>query len=685
MRLSKAALWPALVLAASAVGSTAAPAAAATTTYKVTSGYARVVNLGPKADTSCDISYDLYVPSDAGATHRVPAILTTNGFGGSKADQAAQAALWASHDYVVLSYSGLGFGGSSCLVYTDDPDWDGRAASQLVDFLGRQPGVLKDARGPIVGTWGGSYGGGFQFALASVDSRVRAMVPEITWNDLAYSLLPNNDSPSFSYLKSPLGVEKLGWASLFYGLGNAEPALNPGHSGWTNTNGSGTPYNGTPPNPACPGYELIICKGETISVAQGYPTQAVTDRLRHASAQFELFNKYPAGSPHFPPTLLAQGQNDTLFNVADAVANYRGFKAKGAPVKLVLKEGGHSGPAAPGEYNNADPGRGYLTQLELNWFDHYLKHTGVSTGPEVEYFRDWVQYDAAGSARAAYGSAPAWPVGTVQDLYLSGTGSLVATRQEVRPGTATFTNTLPPGPASYSETSEVQGTSPFSQLAPSDPNGTYAAYSTAPLAGPVDSVGIPTIDVRLTDANPVSGVNPALNVVLFGKIYDVAPDGSVTLVHRIVSPLRVGDIARPVHINLPGVVHRYAAGHKIELVIATTDSAYAGSRAVHVLSITSDPAHPTALHLPVLRAASTRAAQPSGSGPQVATGSAGGGGTTALVGVPLTAASGDEVIPASPVSAHSAVAFPPGGIPAMAALTMLLLLAGLAQRRHRRG
>jgi len=29
-------------------------------------------------------------------------------------------------------------------------------------------------------------------------------------------------------------------------------------------------------------------------------------------------------------------------------------------------------------------------------------------------------------------------------------------------------------------------------------------------------------DFTLTDANPASGVNPALDVVLFGKIYDVA-------------------------------------------------------------------------------------------------------------------------------------------------------------------
>jgi hypothetical protein len=45
----------------------------------------------------------------------------------------------ASEGYVVLSYSGLGFGGSGCPIELDDPDWDGKAASQLIIFLGAVP------------------------------------------------------------------------------------------------------------------------------------------------------------------------------------------------------------------------------------------------------------------------------------------------------------------------------------------------------------------------------------------------------------------------------------------------------------------------------------------------------------------------------------------------------------------
>src|SRR5215208_4196092 len=74
---------------------------------------------------ACDILGDLYTPSAASPGNRVPAILTTNGFGGSKDDQAGIGRYFSSHGYVVLSYSGLGFGGSGCKITLDDPDIDG--------------------------------------------------------------------------------------------------------------------------------------------------------------------------------------------------------------------------------------------------------------------------------------------------------------------------------------------------------------------------------------------------------------------------------------------------------------------------------------------------------------------------------------------------------------------------------
>ena len=567
-------------------------AATATTGFTKTSGlHFTAANLGPSSDQSCDIVYDLYVPNDATATHQVPAVLTTNGFGGSKNDQASVAALLANNDYEVLSYSGLGFGGSSCSIELDSPEWDGRAASELVSLLAsprEHPEVAKNAPGdPVVGTWGGSYGGGFQFALAAVDPRVDAMIPQITWNDLSYSLAPNNDSASFNYAASPPGAPKFEWTDLFFADGAAQVGINHGTSG-------------NPPT-GCPGFDRQVCVSQAETTATGYPTADTTALLRHASAEYELFENPQA---HVPPMMLMQGQNDTLFNFADAVANYRGALRRGAPVKLVLKEGGHSGPAAPGEVNDSDPAKGYLDQLYLDWYAKYLKHQDVDTGPQVEFFRDWVSYDTNGSAQPAYGSSHTWPVGPVQQLYLSGGGpgsggSLVGDTGSVVAGSQTFVN--PPGgqPSSYSETSD-QG----QKLAPTDPPGEFASWSTAPLAADTDVVGIPQLAFTVS-APLASSADPTTELVLYGKLYDVDPAGNVTLVHGIVAPLRVADATRPVHLNLPGQVHRYAAGHRIELVLASTDQAYAGSRVAGPITVAADPAHPSVLSLPLAPAAQT--------------------------------------------------------------------------------
>ncbi len=50
------------------------------------------------------------------------------------------------------------------------------------------------------------------------------------------------------------------------------------------------------------------------------------------------------------PTLLVQGEKDTLFNLNEASATYAQLKAQGTPVKMVWQSWGHSGSTpAPGE------------------------------------------------------------------------------------------------------------------------------------------------------------------------------------------------------------------------------------------------------------------------------------------------------------------------------------------------
>src|SRR5438094_226558 len=104
--------------------------------YTVISPLTFTVQVGPTNATTCTVDADVYVPASAAPTNRVPAILATNGFGGSKADQAGLGKAFAARGYAFLSYTGLGFPNTGCKIYLDDPAFDGKAASQLISFLG---------------------------------------------------------------------------------------------------------------------------------------------------------------------------------------------------------------------------------------------------------------------------------------------------------------------------------------------------------------------------------------------------------------------------------------------------------------------------------------------------------------------------------------------------------------------
>ncbi|HET7529547.1 MAG TPA: CocE/NonD family hydrolase [Mycobacteriales bacterium] len=571
-------------------------------------------SVGGSGDQTCSIVGDLYKPADASPTHRVPAILTTNGFGGSKDDQADLGRFAAAHGYAVLSYSGLGFGGSGCKISLDDPSYDGRAGSRLVSFLGGQAGIAKDAGGrdytvdfvrhdatahdgvhhahdPRVGMIGGSYGGQIQFAVAGIDPRVDTIVPIITWNDLSYSLAPNNTAFAYgvTYRSSAPGTEKVDWVSAFFGLGIVDG------------------LEGAQVDPSrlvgCPNFLTEACVAKAELDAGGFATQDVIDFARHASVESYV--------QHIRiPTLLMQGEADTLFNLNESVATYDALRRQGTPVKLVWQSWGHSnGTAAKGEFSQgAGALQTYEGQRVFAWFDHYLRGAKVSTGPGFAFFRDWVPFSATGPDTVQYGTAASYPAGTTRTLYLSGSSALVPTRAAVKSGSASYTNVGGGVPTSYSETSAVQGSQvPDETTPPRDAPGTFAAWSSKPLRSPVDVAGLPVARVHIS-APTTSSAAPADMLQLFAKIYDIAPDGSVDLVHRLIAPVRVPDATKPVTITLPGIVHRFATGHRIELVLAATDAAYKNAYPVQPVTVSTSAKSPGSLTLPVLSGAATDAA-----------------------------------------------------------------------------
>jgi ABC-2 type transport system ATP-binding protein len=256
---------------------------------------------------------------------------------------------------------------------------------------------------------------------------------------------------------------------------------------------------------------------------------------------------------------------------------------------MIWQSWGHSGlTPAPGELNLTDPNPAtqYETARVASWFNQYLRDGQADIYPEFAYFRDWIGY--TGIATPAYGSARSYPVGTGTKFYLSGNGDLVTDPTGVRTGAQSFVT--PPAGFPTSST----GIDAFSPNLPPDENlpGTYASWTGRPLAGPLDVVGEPQLDVQVQAPTALasSALGPGGQLVLFAKLYDVAADGTETLVHNLIAPVRVSDPAKPLHITLPAVVHQFQAGHAIRIMLASGDLNYRAGLTTTPVTVTTGDA-----------------------------------------------------------------------------------------------
>jgi putative CocE/NonD family hydrolase len=606
------------VLAAGGMAALAPPASADILARHLT---ITVTDLGSEHRT-CTIDADLYIPAGVSSAAPGPALLVTNGFGGTKDDQKDLAQGFGEQGYVTLSYTGIGFvDGDNCPITLDDREHDGAAASQLIRFLGGDPAikavdygtqnpvtvnqvVREDATtgtryDPQVGMTGGSYGGQIQFATAAVEkaartNRLDAIVPLITWNDLSYSLAPDNSglpqgtARSGSVSSSGTGVFKYQWAALFttVGVGN-------GAADVTALTDPTRVQNYVTNN--CVNFEVAVCKALLEVGTQGYPSRATIAFLRSNSVASYMRDVRV-------PTLLGQGQADTLFNLQESVATYTALKRQGTPVSLTWQSWGHSDQTKqPGELDMRHPAQSLEGRMALAWFDYYVRNRGTAPPQNFRYYRDWV-FQATHDITKAYATAPSYPVGKERTYYLSGTstaaadGALVTGTGQVRPGTSGYSNLAPIGP-NYTETSGVDQAQTVT-----DPPGSAIRFSTPPLAKPMDVVGSARLTVRL-DAPTVAATQaagPAGQLVAFAKLYDVGPDGAIELPHRLISPVRVADVTKPVTIELPGIVHRFAAGHRLVVVLAGGDMAYRGSSAPQPVTLTTGPGLGQQLTVPVV-------------------------------------------------------------------------------------
>lgn len=563
------------------------------------------VTIGPDNNVHCDIVGNLYLPADASPTNTVPAILATNGFGGSDADLAGEGKAFASDGYAFLAYTGLGFGsadgippaytptnGSTCQITLDDPDWDGKAGSQLISYLGGAPGIayfdaahtqpapqldvithkalnhdgVAEPYDPVVGMIGGSYGGEIQFAVADQDPRLDTIVPQITWNDLNYSLDPNNTASVGGVETSTPGAAKLFWAAAFSLEGIAD-----GIAGSTSD-----PTRLLP----CPNFATWVCPALVQAATTGYVDPTSAADLRHASVVSYMQNIKI-------PTLLMQGENDTLFNLNEATATYNALKARHVPVWMIWQSWGHShSTPAAGEYDptNLTPGTSYETDRVMNWFAYWLKgDKTVDLGHKFVWFRNWVDYQ--GDAAPAYANSDADAIDSSQ-FYL-GTNT-ISSSAPVIAGSQTFVTPAVGLPTSTNPTDVIDQVSTTLEVPEADAPGTYAEWNGASLASDLDVVGSPVLTLQVSDpaASLSQLTGPSGQLVLFVRLQDVAPDGTATDIQSSIAPIRVPDVNVPFTITMPGIVHQFAVGHHVRLIIAGGSTNYRGNITPSTVTIT---------------------------------------------------------------------------------------------------
>jgi ABC-2 type transport system ATP-binding protein len=274
------------------------------------------------------------------------------------------------------------------------------------------------------------------------------------------------------------------------------------------------------------------------------------------------------------PTLITQGQNDSLFPLPQGDAMARAIAANGAPVSVDWSSGGHDG---------GDQETTRLQDRTLAWFDHYLKKdTSVGTGPAFRVTRTGGVSLTAGTVVEHGASATRYPglAGTSRrTVALTGRPQTVTNPAGGTPPAVSAV----PGIGALSQLSGLGGGLSLTQDFP----GQYATFDSAPLTSAIRLTGAPT--VRVTIEAPAGAV-------LFAKLYDVSPDGTEVLPHQLVTPVRVSG-SGTVPVQLPAVDHDVAAGHRLRLVLATTDLGYSSPAAPDTYRISLPPGE--ALTLPV--------------------------------------------------------------------------------------
>ncbi len=335
-------------------GAQAQVSAQPTAAVKVTNGcFKSAPEFGSQARTT--ICYTTFKPGRASAERKVPMIVHSHGWGGSRTRDPASFKTLTDAGYGVISFDQRGWGQSGGKAHVERPGQEGTDVRNLVRVVSRLGWVKKDAPGdPRLGAIGGSYGGGYQFVGAFEELRLGgkpifdALAPEITWHDLSESLAPE-------------GVVRTEWGTALSAAAIPSDALEPRiYKALVESAATGEWPDGSLPG----GQNLV----------KYFEKNGPKWHVRH-------------GRKLDIPVLFGQGMTDTLFPAQQGLANWRTVLTAGARrhSMFVGYNGGHVLPALfpAGVDVTSDPcskrlAGGDFRRLTVRFFNEQLK--GRDTG-----------------------------------------------------------------------------------------------------------------------------------------------------------------------------------------------------------------------------------------------------------------------------------------------------------------
>lgn len=468
-----------------------------------------------------DIDTSLYIPSKTPA----PALLIAHGFGGNKDSVTEQAKFFQQAGYVVLTWSARGFGKSTGSISMNSPDAEVSDTRKLIDYLAKNQAVIKQgASDPLVGIMGASYGGANSLLTASQDSRIDAVVADITWNNLSNALFPQNVIGS-----NEPGPFKKVWAATFFTAASLQNA-----------------YLGE-----CGSFADLWCNSYRNAALTGAPNAAEQKILKTVSPATYLQNLKA-------PTLISQGQADSLFPLNESYNSAKLIQQSNPtlPLAMIWHAGGHDGGVDESKFLNAQ---------YLKWMNKYLKKQAVSF-PVFQYTNTNGSISLQDSTviPKLFESNQLPINGKVSNLPLA--SSVTAMNYPIG-GVPTAISSLPGiGSAGSIATRVISNLSGFS---PAFLPGQSAFLDSAPLTKPLNIIGPSKVKVRITSSTG--------EATLFFSLVVRTPRGSINQPNGIVAPIKLKNIpqnGRDVEVQLPSVILNAAIGDQVSVGISSTDQGY---------------------------------------------------------------------------------------------------------------